>query len=235
MKKFILLFSVLSLVILSIPAYAVTPIICKDFEVRYLGDSGKLEANEGMKLVVKKLRPFRFEFVGTTYRATNERVWEIEENIDSFPVIYDGEIELGTWDEGTQIIIQIIDDDFDNRMTYIEDTKGNVFTEFEPELSYKLNFLVTERDSYTLVTEDSIGVYNICVIEPTPTTTPTNTLKTPTSEPTPVITVTPISTPSPTITVQAPTPFSTPTDVPTGLTPEPEWTLQHLYLPSIYR
>ena len=226
MKKVIRLISLIVVCLSAVPAFAQTSESCNLPEVNYLGTAGTFSANEGMKLVVKRLRPFRFEFVESPYRTSNERVWEVDENVSYLPTIYDNEIDLGQWGEGTEITVQVVDDDYDSRMTYVKNTKGSVFTEFEPELSYEFTFTVTELDYYTLVSEDSIGVYNICfnTVTPTPTVTPTTSptptpnIKTPTPAPTPF-----------------PTPFVTPTDEPTSLTPTSEPERNYLYLPSLYR
>lgn len=193
----------------------------------YLGEGAATYNEPGWNFIVKRLNPYRFEFVnGPTYTATGkERVWRSMGTNGAPPAVYHVDAELGFMEKDCIIEYLVIDDDVDGRVNhfYLDDeflltipegmvSKGQVVLPRSGNLKYDSN--------------DSIAMYiSLCDSKAPPvdeTSTPDGVASTPSVTPTLIST----STEVPTVIASAtPLPTGTATvDIGLTLTPTVEQT-----------
>lgn len=179
----------------------------------YLGEGPQTFNNEpGWNFIVKRLYPFRFEFVpGPTYTAvTGEFVWASMGTGGSPPAVYHQSVEVGFVQAGCVVSYIGIDDQVDGRINHFT-LDGMIIHTMTEGMVTSGKFNVPQAGVLGYVAEDSIGLYiDVCEIE---IETPIPPTSRPTLTPTPGGTQTPIVPTPVTILTVTPTMTQTPVGV----------------------
>ncbi len=183
----------------------------------YLGESaGTYEAGPNGSFIVKRLHPFRFDFVpGPEYTSPgDERIWAISGHDQAPPADYHNYHSFGFLEQGCVIDYTGIDDDVNGKINHFFVNDELVHT-INEGMVFGGRFVMPKSGELSLYANDSVGIWTtLCDSQETPTPTPTlEATATATLEPTATATATLEPTLEPTVT-NTPDPEQTPTVTP---------------------